>query len=291
MLKHFIVLWILILMYNLLANYSYNPYDLAVNSIGFKSLYLHRLHKKITYSTHGKQFAEKLNIYNFLYISCLLFIFGWIISFAYTELVLPSFVLGFILSMIPNLIIDSISQYSNSELSLEVAKFISILTRWSVIKEDIYYCFEKSIDQIEVPLKLYISDFMMHVKYSGHIGYAFDIIIDQTHNEMLRNLMINLQQTTYSKGDLVELLERLEEESYQIYGEHERRKTETHFDKIAIYFSIISVLILTVTVLLINTQMQEFYLHTTAGQYLLSFFSILFFLGIYVSTRITSFNY
>lgn len=291
MLKHIFFLWILVVIYNLLASYSYNPYDLSVNSIGFKSLYLYRLHKKITYTTHGKPFAEKLNVYNFLYISCMLFIFGWIISFSYTELILPSFVLGFILSMIPSLIIDSISQYSNNQLSLEVAKFISVLTRWSVIKEDIYYCFEKSIDQIELPLKLYISDFMMYVKYSGHIGYAFDIIIDQTHNEMLRNLMINLQQITYSKGDLVELLERLEEESYQIFGEHERRKTETHFDKIAIYFSITCVLIITVMVLLINIKMQEFYLHTTVGQYLLSFFSILFFLGIYVSTKITSFNY
>jgi len=212
-------------------------------------------------------------------------------SYLYTNLLLPSFVLGFILSMIPSLIIDFISQHSNNQLSLEVAKFISVLTRWSVIKEDIYFCFEKSIDQIEPPLKLFISDFLMHVKYSGHIGYAFDIIIDQTHNEMLRNLMINLQQTTYSKGDLVELLERLEEESYQIFGEHERRKTETYFDKIAIYFSIICVLLMTITVLVTNRQMQEFYLYTPIGQYLLSFFSILFFLGIYVSSRITSFNY
>jgi len=291
MLKHVFFLWILIMIYNILSSFSYSSYDSSVNSIGFKSLYLHKLHRKIIYTTHGRPFIESLNIYNFIYVSCLLFIFGWLMSYLYTNLLLPSFVLGFILSMIPSLIIDSISQYSNNQLSLEVAKFISVLTRWSVIKEDIYYCFEKSIDQIEAPLKLFISDFLMHVKYSGHIGYAFDIIIDQTHNEMLRNLMINLQQTTYSKGDLVELLERLEEESYQIFGEHERRKTETYFDKIAIYFSIICVLLMTMTVLVTNRQMQEFYLYTPFGQYLLSFFSILFFLGIYVSSRITSFNY
>jgi len=291
MLKNVFFLWILIMIYNFLSGFSYSSYDSSVNSIGFKSLYLHKLHKKIIYTTHGRPFIESLNIYNFIYVSCLLFIFGWLMSYLYTNLLLPSFVLGFILSMIPSLIIDFISQHSNNQLSLEVAKFISVLTRWSVIKEDIYFCFEKSIDQIEPPLKLFISDFLMHVKYSGHIGYAFDIIIDQTHNEMLRNLMINLQQTTYSKGDLVELLERLEEESYQIFGEHERRKTETYFDKIAIYFSIICVLLMTMTVLVTNRQMQEFYLYTPIGQYLLSFFSILFFLGIYVSSRITSFNY
>lgn len=291
MLVILIVIGLMYCFYQLLEFVQFSPYDISVNSISFKSKQLYSLNKKIAYVLKSYSSQFKFNVYQFIYISVLLLLYGCIVSFTFTKLILPSLIFGSLLALIPNLLIDCTAQYYNNQLSLDVSKFVSILTRWAVIKEDIYYCFEKSLTQIEHPLHGYISDFMMHVKYSGHIGYAFDVIIDQTYNEMLRNVMINLQQTTYSKGDLLELLERLEEEAYQIYGEHERRKTDTYFDKLAIYFSMVSVLFMSIMVLMINSQMQQFYLKTTTGNWLLSGFSILFFLGVYLSSKITSFNY
>jgi hypothetical protein len=200
-------------------------------------------------------------------------------------------VIRLLIALLPYIFIDLKSQNQSNDLSLEVSKLISSLTRWAVVREDIYYCFSKAVDQIDGHLKNYVSEFLLQVKYSGHINLAFDMIIQNTKHEMLRNLMINLQQATYCKGDLIGLLERLEEESYLIYGEHERRKSETYFDKIAIYFSIVCVLIMSIVVLYLNVKMREFYLYTTVGNYMISFFSLLFFIGVYLASKITSFNY
>jgi len=291
MLIRFIILLIIVNTYNMVGLIKFNPYELNINSISLKSKLLYKLNKKLKYVITSYKDDIHMNVYQLIFICTLLSLFGLLVGYSFTVMIVPSIIFAFLIGLVPFLFIDSLTQYYNNKLSLEVSKFVSLLTRWAVIKEDIYYCFEKSLPQINNPLQSYISDFMMHVKYSGHIGYAFDIIIDQTYNEMLRNIMINLQQTTYSKGDLKELLERLEEESYQIYGEHERRRSETYFDKLAIYFSMVCVLLMTIFVLLLNEEMRIFYLTTPFGKWLLSLFSVLFFIGVYLSSKITSFNY
>lgn len=291
MLAKIVALFIVVNIYKILAYFRFDPYEISINSISLKSKTLYNLNKKLKYVVSSYKNDFNMTVYQFIYVCMLLSLFGLLLGYSFTKMVVPSIIFASIIGLIPILLIDSMTQYYNNKLSLEVSKFVSLLTRWAVVKEDIYYCFEKSLPQIKRPLQSYISKFIMYVKYSGHIGYAFDIIIDQTYNEMLRNIMINLQQTTYSKGDLKELLERLEEESYQIYGEHERRRSETYFDKLAIYFSMMCVLLISIFVLILNEEMRLFYLTTSLGKWLLSLFSILFFLGVYLSSKITSFNY
>lgn len=284
--RSLMAIMLLYIVYDYLSSLDYNYLSIDINSINIRYYWLQKLSKKIK---HAHQ--TTLTVYSLLYISLLLCLFSGALLYGLTLLLVPSLVVGLLFGCIPYLYIDLKAQLINKTLSLDVSQFISILARWAVVKEDIYYCFEKSLDQIDGPLKLYVEDFILQVRYSGHIGYAFDIVIQSTHHEMLRTLMINLQQTTYSKGDLQELLERLEEESYQILGEHERRKTETYFDIVAIYFSIACVLLMTVVIFIINVQMRNFYLYTALGQYMMSVFSILFFIGVYIASKITTFNY
>lgn len=280
------IAFFILLIYDLLSKFEYKTLYIDVNSIKVKGIYLARLHKKLRVIK-----VNDLNVYNYLFITALILIGTFIYVFKLTELLIPSMVISLMMALMPYVYIDLKVQTQSSDLSLEVSKLISSLTRWAVVREDIYYCFSKAVDQIDGHLKTYVSEFLLQIKYSGHINLAFDRIIQNTKHEMLRNLMINLQQATYCKGDLVGLLERLEEESYLIYGEHERRKSETYFDKLAIYFSIVCVLIMSIIVLYLNEKMRDFYLDTTVGHYMISIFSLLFFLGVFLATKITSFNY
>lgn len=268
-----------------LNDIAYISYESDKNSIRIKTSILTHLHKKLSYA------GLNYTVYSFIYLSVIIGLLVGSICYGYTRIVFTSLILSFISLLFPWIVIDIKGQKTNNLLSLEVSKLISGLARWSIIKDDIFYCFEKSVDQLNEPLKSYVQDFILQVKYSGHIGYAFDIVIEKTQHEMLRTLMINLQQSSHSKGNLQELLEHLEEESYQIFGEHERRKTELYFDRIAILFCISLVLMVTIIVFLINEPMRSFYLTTDLGQNLLSVFTLLFFLGVVNATRINSFNY
>ncbi|MCH4887362.1 hypothetical protein EZV73_07255 [Acidaminobacter sp. JC074] len=271
-----------------LSQKEYKPLYLEVNSIRVKSYLISRLQSKMALTS---RLATFLNVYSLIFIVVMLFIYFFSMSFFITRLLIPSLSMGLLFAVIPIIYLELKEQSYHNQLSLEVTKLISSLTRWAIVKEDVYFCFAKSVDQVEGPLKLYINDFLMQVKYSGHINFAFDHIINFTQHELLRNLMINLQQTAYCKGDLIGILERLEEESYLIFGEHERRKTDTYFDKLAIYFSIICVLVMTVFILTINVRMRSFYLETSVGNHILSVFSLLFIVGVYLASKITSFNY
>lgn len=276
----------ILIVYDFFNEWEYDMLHLDMNSIHIKKRYWMKLNHKL--SILG---IKQFNIYSYLFLMVVVFTLTFIYIYHLSNLFVPSLVLATLTASMPYIYLDLKIQKNNQNLSIEVSKLISTLTRWAVVKDDIYYCFSKAVVQLNDPLKEYISDFLLQVRYSGHIHMAFDTLIQQTKHEMLRNLMINLQQATYCKGDLVELLERLEEESYLIYGEHERRKSETYFDKLAIYFSILTVLVMSVIVLVFNEKMQGFYLNTTMGHYMISVFSILFFLGVYFASQITTFNY
>jgi len=279
---------VIMLVFEYLSTLEFRQVYLEVNSIKLRSLITSRLQKKMAIS---EKLKNCFNVYNLIFVVILLFIYFSAICFKLTKLLIPSISIGLLFCTLPIIYVELQEQKYHNNLSLEVTKLISCLTRWAVVKEDVYFCFLKSIDQLDGPLKQYINEFLMQVKYSGHISLAFDHIIQYTQHEMLRNLMINLQQTAYSKGDLVGILERLEEECYLIFGEHERRKTDTYFDKLAIYFSIVCVLVMTIGVFAINVRMRTFYLETTIGNYVLSVFSLLFIMGVYLASKITVFNY
>lgn len=287
MMIKFLISAIMVLVFEYLSSKEYEHFYMEVNSIKIRSMLMNKLHKRLTTT----KVLGPFNVYCLLFLIVMIFGYVTLVSYTLTELYIPSMSAGLLFAVIPLLCLDIKSQAYHNDLSLEVTKFISCLTRWAIVKDDVYFCFSKSIEQIDGPLKVYVKEFLMQIKYSGHINFAFDHIIRFTQHEMLRNLMINLQQTAYCKGDLVGILERLEEESYLIYGEHERRKTETYFDKLAIYFSIVCVLVITIVVLTINIRMREFYLETTAGNYILSLFSMLFILGVYLASKIRTFNY
>lgn len=275
----------IMVVYEEMKNWSYASLNIDVNSIQIKNRLFFKLHQKL------RMLETDLSVYNVIFLSIILFFMTYLYVYKVCHLIVPSLIAGMMAAFIPLVYIDYQVQKLNSLLSLEVSKLVSILSRWVIVKEDIFFCFEKSRPQLNGLILKYVDDFIMHVKYSGHIDYAFDIIIDNTHHEMFRNLMINLQQTSRSKGDLLGLLQRLEEECYLIFGEHEKRRVATHFDRLAIYFSITCVLVMTVVILYINPALKNFYLMTILGNYLLSLFSVLFFLGVYAASKISAFNY
>lgn len=284
MTKYFIA-GMLFIFFEYLYELKYDTFESRVDSIKVNFQVLRYLKYKLIYA------QCHVSVYLLLFVMIFLMLIGFIVIYDWTHLMASSVLMGLMFGLIPLMILDIIAQYINKQLTLEVSKWISILTRWATVKEDIYYCFEKSQDQIQGPLKQYVSQFLLQSKYTGQMNDAFEQFIDSTQHVMLRNLVINLQQAAQCQGDLVGLLERLEEESYEIFGESEKRSSETYFDKLAVCFSILCVFLMTIVVFLIHEPMRNYYLLTSFGQVMLTVFSLLFCLGVYIATKISAFNY
>ncbi len=285
MLKYLILLLIVFQVYDYLRTLKYEYINSNINSIEFKNYFI-SLVRKIDIA------SDRIinNIYVFLYFSVIFFIFVFYIVYRKFLIIVPSILVSCIFLLLPYIYINIRYEKKNDLLTLETTKFISKLSQYATIKQDIYYCFEKSVDGTNGYLKKIIEEFLLSVKYEGYMDDKFDILILKSENEMLRNLMINLKQAAYSRGDLVELISRLEEESYKLYSERERRRVNIHFSMMGIYFSMITVLLVSY-LFYIKKTIRVFYFDTLLGNYLISIFIILFLFGILLTIGIRKFNY
>lgn len=282
-------------LYCILSNFNYNKleqkYINTLNSVQIKIVFWDKLHRKIKYISGWNKYFPKLNIYNFIFLSSILMTLAYTLFYSLTKMITASLLLGFVAFVVPHIVLNIWCDKRNTALSSEMVTFISLMSRWSIIKDDVYYCIEKSSEKIQEPLKGYMEKFLFQVKYSGLADQGFQILLLYSDNALYRNFVINMRQASYSKGDLCQLLERLEEEAYLIEGEHSRLISETYFDRIIIGATAGCALLICGFMLVRNPLMRSFYFHQTIGQILLTSYICLFLMALYVTGKITDFNY
>lgn len=249
------------------------------------------LHRKIKYMSGLHQYLGHLNVYNFVMVSMAGMGLVAYVFYRLTHLFLASGLVGGVIFFTPYLMLGSWCEKRNKALSSEMVTFISLMSRWSVIRDDVYYCIEKSTEKAQAPLKTYMETFLIQVKYSGMTEQAFQELLYYSDNALYRNFIINMRQASYSKGDLCQLLERLEEEAYHIEGEHSRLMSETYFDRLIIGLTAVVAVLMSVFMLVFNPLMRDFYFNHLGGQILLTLYICLFLLALYVTGKITDFNY
>lgn len=295
MIYYIIIIFILYEGYKGLGNLTDDVFDRqsyeGLNSLQYKVNPLEVLHRKISYTSGLKETFVHLNVYSFMGLSVVIATFVSYLFFSFTGLLFASLLLGLGGLILPWLVLSTWCEKKNATLSTEMVTFISLMSRWATVKDDIYFCIEKSSETVGVSLKKYLKNFLMYVKYTGLSDEGFQRLLLYSENEMYRNFIINLQQAAYSKGDLCQLLERLEEEAYLIEGEHSRLIYETFWDRFIIGSVGVVTLLISGIVLYFNPLMQDFYFDTSFGQILLTLYIILFLLSIYVASKITNFNY
>lgn len=206
---------------------------------------------------------------------------------------LPSaVVISFLFSLIPVFILDLLARYNSEVIRRRLAEFISVLNRWCSIKEDVFYAFEKSIDSgIGEPLKTFIRDMVIQVNRGIDPMEALEILQIKVDNIQFRDFIINIKQNIKHRGDIIKLLTNLENQFYKIEEEYNRRKISTYKDRILIYFVMFAVLFIAYFFIKFNPQIEQFYLSSIKGKTLLTFFSLLYAGGFYLSFGITKFKH
>lgn len=293
--KIILLIYLLYMSYQLLGLLSYKvleeKYLNTLNSFQGNINFFDKLHRKLKYMSGLDQILPHLNIYNFMLLGTFFMVTVIYLFYRLTSLMTPSILLGFLGFVSPILILNLWCDKRNTAISSEMVTFISLMSRWSIIKDDVYFCIEKSSDKIHGPLKVYMKQFLIHVKYSGLTDQGFQTLLLYSDNALYRNFVINMKQAAYSKGDLCQLLERLEEEAYLVEGEHSRLISDTFFDRLVIGITASVALLMGGFMLVYNPLMKDFYFNHKLGQILLTLYICLFLLALYVTSKITAFNY
>lgn len=205
---------------------------------------------------------------------------------------LYSFIPGVLGFLVPFMILDMLRKYNSQKSRVLLVNFISSIYRWSSVKEDIVFCFEKTLQMgVGKPIDNYIHEFLVQVNGGLSIVKALDIFSEKVDNEFFRTFIINIKHSVKCKGDLLKLLGNLEKEAYKIEEEFDRRKISLFKDKLMLYGVMFLVIFVFYFQLKTNIRVASFYLSSTVGSILLTLYSALFILGVFISLDLNKVEY
>lgn len=202
-----------------------------------------------------------------------------------------SLVISGMISILPLFALDLLSRYNSETVRKRLSEYISVLSRWCSVKEDIMFAFEKSLDSnVGEPLETFIRDMVIQVNGGMDSSEALDMLQMKVDNPQFRDFIVNVKLSLQHRGDIVKLLTNLEDQFYRIDEEYNRRKISTYKDRVVIYFVMLGVLAAAYLFMNFTPQVGDFYLRTLEGKLLLTVFSGMYALGFYLTAGITKFR-
>lgn len=200
-------------------------------------------------------------------------------------------VISGIISAVPLFALELLSRYNAEVVRRNLSDYMSILSRWCSVKEDIMYAFEKSLGSgIGEPLRTFIRDMLVQVNRGMDPAQALDILRTKVDDMQFGDFIINIKLSMRNRGDIVRLLANLESQFYKIDEEYNRRKISTYKDRMMIYFIMFGVLLIAWYFISFTPQINAYYLHTLNGKLLLTIFSGLYAFGFYLTAGIMKFR-
>jgi len=203
-------------------------------------------------------------------------------------------IICFIFSLTPFFLLDVLGKYNSEVIRQKLADFISVLSRWCSVRNDIFFAFEKAAGMgsfIGEPLKTYILDMVCQIKYGVDPNEALDILSFKVDNPQFKDFIINVKQNIKHRGDTQKLLSGLEEQYFRLNEEFHRRRISTFRDRVVLYFITFFVPIISYSFITSNDKIFHFYTSEPLGKVMLTIFCIMYACGVLVTSRITGFDY
>lgn len=238
-----------------------------------------------------RHYLPFMNVYILLLLIVLLFIAAYSRVFRLLEFLPSAAVISAIIAMAPLFALDLLSGYNSEAVRRTLSEYISVLSRWCSVKEDIMYAFEKSLtSNIGEPLKSFVTDMVIQVNTGMDSSEALDILQMKVDNPQFRDFIINIKLSMKNRGDIIKLLTNLENQFYRIDEEYNRRSISTYKDRMLLYFTMFGVLGAAYLFISSTAQISSFYLGSMNGKLLLTVFSGMYAFGFYLTTGIMKFK-
>ena len=252
---------------------------------------LERLEFYYVEKSNIRHYIPFMNVYVLIILVVLLFLAAFrpvngILGFLPSSLVISGMI-----SIVPLFALDLLSRYNSETVRKRLSEYVSVLSRWCSVKEDIMFAFEKSLDSnVGEPLNSFIRDMVIQVNRGMDSSEALDMLQMKVDNPQFRDFVVNIKLSLQHRGDIIKLLTNLENQFYKIDEEYNRRKISTYKDRLLIYFVMLAVLAVAYMFMNFTPQVGDFYLRTLEGKLLLTVFSGMYALGFYLTTGITKFK-
>jgi len=260
--------------------------------VDYKTGFLEKIDLYFVDKSNIRRYIPFLNSKILIAVSLILFFSALKLLYAKLFFLPPAIIISFIFSLVPFFILDLAARYNSEQIRKRLAEFISVLSRWCNVREDIFYAFAKTAESgIGEPLRTFITDMVIQVERGIDPAEALELLEVKVDNVQFRDFIINIKQNIKHRGDIKLLLGNLEAQFYKIEEEYNRRKISTYKDRLIIFSVMIAVLFIAWFFLRLNPQVEVFYLQTLQGKMLLAFFTLLYALGFYFFLGITKFNY
>ena len=238
-----------------------------------------------------RHYLPFMNVYILILMIILIFVAVYRPVYSLLRFFPSSAVISAILSIAPLFVLELISRYNAETIRRRLAEYISVLSRWCAVKEDIVYAFEKSLSSnIGEPLQTFIRDMVIQVNRGMDPWEALDILQMKVDDLQFRDFIVNVKLSIRHRGDIIKLLSNLENQFYKIDEEYNRRKISTYKDRLLIYFIMFAVLGIGYFFIKLSPQVSGFYLDTITGKLLLMVFSGMYAFGFYLTAGITRFR-
>jgi Flp pilus assembly protein TadB len=262
------------------------------SSIEAKLSFFEKMDIKYIDKSNIKSYYSKISIFHILAISAVIVCIIFYIFEGVFKSPFSSAMMGSVSGLIPFVVLDIMGKHNSQKIRRYLPDFIAILYRWSLVREDLVYSFEKSLDSgIREPLRTYVREMITQINRGMEVEMALEIMEYKVDNEHFTTFINNVKFAYKSRGNIPNLLKKLEGESYKLEEEFNRRKISTFRDRIIISVCLVLVLIFTYLFMKLNPDAMKFYTVNTVGRGLMVFFAILYFLAFWISTGITKFNY
>ncbi len=281
--------------------FSMTKIALAQNSSDFirymkgKSLlspWLLKCHIRYIEQTNIKRYVPKASIKMLFFVGFFMFTMSSFSVYLRSRAIMMSIAIGIISLFIPLIILDSFRHYNLQRIRGDIVHFLSLMGQWYIVSEDIMKCFEKvSVQNLSEPLGTYIEDFVTQVKRGLDISEALYILKMKVDSEFFSTFIVNIDQALSNRGDVGVMLKNLEDEAYQLQEELNRRNISTFHDKIIIYITMFSVIVIAYQFLVLNEITERFYFETTMGRLLIVIYCVLYLIGFFIATGLSKLEY
>lgn len=235
------------------------------------------------YKSQKKKVLSK----KYLIIICLV-IYG--ISVISITLILHNLLASLMISVLPSLfpfiIFDIYIKYQTSKEQQQVTSLVMVLSKWSLLKNDLIYCLKKaSFSDLKNPIKANIKTTYLRINTGMAIDQALNILEEEAYGENLKYLVKNIRFSAKKGGDLSALFKSTEEQYFAIDEELFKRKISSFRDQITIYCLMFFVIAMAIWFISNDSRVMSFYLGTNLGQNFIGLFCLMYALATLLMVR------
>jgi len=235
-----------------------------------------------------RSYIPLLNIYVLFFIIILIFLTVFVPIEAVLNSYKTALVLSIFVSLIPVILLDTLSIYNAKHTRSSTANFLSLLLSWLEVKNDLLYSFRHIVDDLDKPLKFYLIDSIAQLESGKDPEHVFDILSYKINTSQFFIISNNFKSVLRNGGDLVGLVKDLEDEAYMIDNEFETRISDTFMTRILLNLLLLISSFFLIASLLLSPVLRDIYTNTNGGKNIMFIATVIFVTGFLLNLKTSS---